>query len=110
MKTKAVRLMNSVSMQSGLMVLGILLIGIVLATVITFAAYHSDGYIALTMLIGVVVLVAGAVMIAQHPEWLTAPKTKNQGTQAWTFVVFIVLGALGIEAALFAMIEGLKKR
>ena len=104
------RLMNSVSMQSGLMVLGILLIGIVLATVITFAAYHSDGYIVLTMLVGVVVLVAGAVMLTQHPEWLMMPETKNQGAQGWTFVVFIVLGALGIDAALFAMIETMKRR
>ena len=104
------RLMNSVSVQSSLMVLGVLLIVIAMATVITFAAYHSDGYIALAMLISLTVLIAGALMIAQHPEWLIKPKTKDQGMQAWTLVLFIVFGALGIGAALFAMIETMKRR
>lgn len=102
--------MNSISVQSGLMVLGVLLIVIVTATVVTFAAYYSNGYIALMMLISLTVLIMGAVMIAQHPEWLMAPKTKDQGMQAWTFVVFIVFGVLGMGAASFAMIETRKKR
>lgn len=102
--------MNSISVQSGLMVLGVLLIVIVTATVVTFAAYYSNGYIALMMLISLTVLIMGAVMIAQHPEWLMTPKTRDQGTQAWTFVVFIVFGVLGMGAASFAMIETRKKR
>lgn len=107
---KVVRLMNSVSIQSGLMVLGVLLTVIVMATVLTFAAYHSNGYIALAILISLTVLIAGVVMIVQHPEWLMTPKTRDQGMQAWTFVVFIVFGVLGIGAALFAMVEIRKKR
>lgn len=102
--------MNSVSVQSGLMVLGVLLIVIITATVVTFAAYHSDGYIALAMLISLTVLIAGVVMIAQHPGWLMTPKTRDQGMQAWTFVLFIVFGVLGMGAALFAMVETRKKR
>lgn len=69
--------MNSVSVQSGLMVFGVLLIVIVAATVITFAAYHIDGYLALTILINLVVLIAGAVMVVQHPDWLMTPKIKD---------------------------------
>lgn len=107
---KAVRLMNSVSVRSGLMILGVLLVVIVMATVITFAAYYSNGYVALMMLISLTVLIAGALMIAQHSGWLITPKTKDQGMQAWTFVVFIAFGVLGIGAALFAMIETRKKR
>lgn len=86
------------------------MIVIVTATVITLVAYHSDGYIALAMLISLTVLIAGALMIAQHPEWLMAPKTKDQGMQAWTLVLFIVFGVLGIGATLFAMIETTKRR
>lgn len=102
--------MNSISVQSGLTILGVLLIVIIAATVITFAAYYSNGYIALVMLISLTILIMGAVMIAQHPEWLMAPKTKDQGMQAWTFVVFIVFGVLGTVSSLFAMIETRKKR
>ena len=102
--------MNSVSVQSGLLVFGVFLIVIVAATVIALVAYHSDGYIALAMLISLTVLIAGALMIAQHPEWLMAPKTKDQGMQAWTLVLFIVFGVFGIGAALFAMIETMKRR
>ena len=103
-------LMNSVSIQSSLMVLGVLLIVIVAATVITFAAYHSGGYIALVMLISLTVLIMSALMITQHPEWLLTPKTMDQGMQAWTFVVFIAFGVFGIGAALFVTIETQKKR
>ena len=81
-----------------------------MATVITFAAYYSNGYIALMMLISLTVLIAGVVMIVQHPGWLMTPKNRDQGTQAWTFVVFIVFGVLGMGAATFAMIETVKKR
>ena len=102
--------MNSVSVQSGLIILGVLLIVIVMATVITFAAYYSNGYIALLMLISLAVLIAGTLMIVQHSEWLMVPKTKDQGMQAWTLVVFIVFGVLGIGTALFAMIEMMKRR
>lgn len=107
---KAVKLMNSVSVQSGLIILGVLLFVIVMATIITLAAYYSNGYIALMMLISLTVLIAGVVMIVQHPEWLLTPKTMDQGMQAWTFVVFIVFGVFGIVAALFATIETQKKR
>lgn len=102
--------MNSVSVQSGLMVLGVLLIVIVAATVITFAAYQINGYIALTILVDLVVLIAGALMTVQHPDWLMTPETKNQGMQAWTCVFFIVFGALGIGYSLFTMIETLKRQ
>lgn len=92
------------------MVFGVLLIVIIMATVLTFAAYHSDGYIALAMLISLTVLIAGALMIVQHPGWLMTPKTRDQGMQAWTFVLFIVFGVLWMGAALFAMVETRKKR
>lgn len=92
------------------MVFGVLLIVIIMATVLTFAAYHSDGYIALAMLISLTVLIAGVVMIVQHPGWLMTPKTRDQGMQAWTFVLFIVFGVLWMGAALFAMVETRKKR
>ena len=102
--------MNDISIQSGLLVLGVLLIIIVTATVITFAAYYSNGYIVLAMLISLTVLISGALMIAHHPEWLMTPKTEDQGMQAWTFVLFMAFGVIGIGAALFAMIETWKKR
>ena len=102
--------MNSVSVQSSLIILGVLLFVIVMATVITLAAYHSGGYIALVMIISLTVLIMSALMIVQNPEWLLTPKTRDQGMQAWTFVVFIVFGVFGIVAALFATIETQKKR
>ena len=102
--------MNDISIQSGLLVLGVLLIVIVTATVITFAAYHSNGYIVLAMLISLTVLIAGALMITRHPEWLVTPKTEDQGMQAWTFVLFMAFAVLWIGAALFAMIETMKRR
>lgn len=86
------------------------MIVIVMATVITFAAYYSNGYIALLMLISLTVLIVGAVMIVQYPGWLMTPKTRDQGMQAWAFVAFIVFGVLGMGAATFAMIETVKKR
>lgn len=104
------RLMNDISIQSGLLVLGVLLIVIVTATVITFEVYHSNFYIVLAMLISLTVLIAGALMITRHPEWLVASKTEDQGMLAWTFVLFMAFGVIGIGAALFAMFEMRKRR
>ena len=103
------KLMNDISIQSGLLVLGVLLIVIVTATVITFEVYHSNFYIVLAMLISLTVLIAGALMITRHPEWLVAPKTEDQGMLAWTFVLFMAFAVLWIGAAFFAMIETRKK-
>ena len=74
------------------------------------AVHHSNFYVVLAMLISLTVLIAGALMITRHPEWLVTPKTEDQGMQAWTFVLFMVFGVLGIGTALFAMIEMMKKR
>ena len=106
---KVVRLMNDISIQSGLLVLGVLLIVIVTAMVITFEVYHSNFYIVLAMLISLTVLIAGVLMITRHPEWLVAPKTEDQGMLAWTFVLFMAFAVLWIGAAFFTMIETRKK-